>query len=275
MQQADHDRLVIAFFVFDLHISQGGTQLLVCFGRIGQIQRLAFLDQRADPVDLPPFAQLAADAFNHLVTPRVVYHFGDDGGTAGGQLVDGGDIQIGVIAHRQCAGNRRGGHHQQMRLQIRICHHLASKRQPLRHTEAMLLVDDRQGQVFKLHLVLNHRVRTDDQRCFTTGNLRQRLAPLFGFLAACQPGGGDAQRLQPADQLAKVLLRQNLGRCHQRALPAGVHAFGGRQCGDHGFAGADIALQQAVHGDVAGQVERDFATNALLRSGQLEGDDGQ
>ena len=72
-----------------------------------------------------------------------------------------------------------------------------------------------------------------------------------------------------------MLLRQNLGRRHQGALPAGVYAFGGGQRRNHGFAGADIALQQAVHGDVASQVEGDFAANALLRSRQLEGDDGQ
>ena len=81
------------------------------FGGIGQIQRLAFLDQRADPVDLPPLGQQAADALNHLVTPRVVHHLGDDGGAAGGQFVDGGDVQIGVIAHRQCAWDGGGGHH--------------------------------------------------------------------------------------------------------------------------------------------------------------------
>ena len=94
----------------------------------------------------------------------------------------------------------------------------------------------------------------DHQHRLATGNQRQRLASFLGFLAAGEPGGGDAQRLQPADQLAKVLLRQNLGRCHQGALPAGVHAFGSRQRRNHGFARADITLQQAVHRDIASQV---------------------
>ena len=56
----------------------------------------------------------------------------------------------------------------------------------------MLLVNDRQRQVFELHLVLNHRMGAHHQRRLATGNQRQRLAPFFGFLAARQPGGGDA-----------------------------------------------------------------------------------
>jgi hypothetical protein len=46
------------------------AQVLVGFGGIGQVQRLAFLDQRAHPVDLPPCGKLGPDAFNHLVAPR-------------------------------------------------------------------------------------------------------------------------------------------------------------------------------------------------------------
>ena len=44
----------------------------------------------------------------------------------------------------------------------------------------------------------------------------------LALAAAGQPGDGDAERRQPADQLLQVLLGQDLGRRHQRALPAGV-----------------------------------------------------
>ena len=84
----------------------------------------------------------------------------------------------------------------------------------------MLLINDRQRQVFELHFVLNHGVGADDQAGLAAGDQRQHFAPLFGLLAAGEPRGLDAQRLQPADEFAEMLLRQNLGRCHQRALPA-------------------------------------------------------
>ena len=63
-----------------------------------------------------PCATCAADALDHLVAPAVGDQLGDDGRAAGRQFVDGGDIQVGVIAHGQRARDRRGGHHQQVRL---------------------------------------------------------------------------------------------------------------------------------------------------------------
>ena len=41
--------------------------------------------------------------------------------------------------------------------------------------------------------------------------------------------------------------------------------------GDDGFAGADIALQQAAHGLGAAHVGDDFGEHALLRGGGMEG----
>ena len=42
--------------------------------------------------------------------------------------------------------------------------------------------------------------------------------------------------------------------------------------GDDGLAGADVALQQAAHGAGAAHVGDDFAEDALLRGGGLEGE---
>ena len=129
----------------------------------------------------------------------------------------------------------------------------------------MLLVNDGEGQVFKLHLVLNHGVGANDQTRFTTGDHGEGFTPLFGFLAAGQPRGFNTQRLQPGDEFAKVLLSQNLCRCHQRALPTRVHAPAGRQRCNHCFARTYIALQQAVHGNIFLQVSINLQAYALLR----------
>ncbi len=86
------------------------------------------------------------NASNHLIAPGVVHHLGDDGRTAGGQLIKGGDIQIGVVTHGQRARNRGGGHHEQVRL-LHVLSQLAAQGQPLCHAKAVLLVDDGQRQL--------------------------------------------------------------------------------------------------------------------------------
>ncbi len=68
-----------------------------------------------------------------------------------------------------------------------------------------------------------------------------------------------------------MLLGQDLGGCHQRALPAGIHAHRRSQRGHHGLARAHIALQQSMHRLRQGQVLRDLLDHALLRAGQPEG----
>ena len=78
---------------------------------------------------------------------------------------------------------------------------LLSERQALRHTKAVLLIDDHQGQVFKVHLLLNHRVGANHQGGHPRLNVGQSLE-FFGFLlTAREPDHFAAQggqtRLQP------------------------------------------------------------------------------
>ena len=143
----------------------------------------------------------------------------------------------------------------------------------------MLFVDDRQPQPGKAHLLLNHGVRADHQRGLAGLDQGQHLAARLLLLAAGQPGHALAarrkQRLQPFDELGEVLLGQDLGRRHQRALPAGVDGGAGRQRRDHRLAAAHVALQQAVHGLRGAQVARNFFAHAALRAGQRKRQRGQ
>ena len=145
----------------------------------------------------------------------------------------------------------------------------------MRYAKAVLLVDDRQRQVFEFHFVLNDGVGADHQARFAALDERQHLAPLFGFLAAGEPRGFHTQRLQPGYEFAKVLLGQDLGGRHQGALPAGVDAHRCCQRGDHGFAAAHIALQQAVHRNGLGDVAGNLGAHPLLRRREFEGQCGQ
>ncbi len=134
----------------------------------------------------------------------------------------------------------------------------------------MLLVDDRQAEPGEAHLLLDHRVGADHQRGLARGHLLEHLRPRLALAAAGQPGDGDAERRQPADQLLQVLLGQDLGRRHQRALPAGVDGDAGGERGHHRLAGADVALQQAMHRQRPRQVGGDLVGDAALRLGQAK-----
>ena len=65
-----------------------------------------------------------------------------------------------------------------------------------------------------------------------------------------------------------MLLGQDFSRRHQRTLPASVDAQCRRQCCHHGFAGADIALQQPVHRYRPAQVMGNLGLHPALRPGQ-------
>ena len=66
------------------------------------------------------------------------------------QPADGRDVQIAKDRQRKGAGDGRGGHHQRVRNSGGIVA-LASQPRPLVNAEAVLLVDDRQGQTLELH----------------------------------------------------------------------------------------------------------------------------
>ena len=142
---------------------------------------------------------------------------------------------------------------------------LGPQRQALGDAEAMLLVDDREAQPREPHLLLDQRVRADDEAGFARRDLGEHLVALLALAAAGEPGDRDAERRQPADQLLQVLLGQDLGRRHQRALPAGVDRARRGQRRDDRLAGADVALQQAMHRNLAAEVGVDLGGDAALR----------
>ena len=115
--------------------------------------------------------------------------------------------------------------------------------QALLDAEAVLLVDDHQGQVLELHFVLEQRVGAHHHGR-AGGDLFQGGAAALALELAGQPGDFQAQRLQPALEGDEVLFGEDLGGRHQRYLIAGLQRLQGSQGGDHGLAGADIALDQ-------------------------------
>ena len=146
--------------------------------------------------------------------------------------------------------------------------------QALLHTEAVLFVDDHQGQFPEAHFVLEQRVGADHHRAAASNLLQRRGAGLALELTG-QPGDFDAQRLQPAAEVEEVLLGEDLGRRHQRHLVAGLQRLQGGECRHHGLARADVALHQAQHRLALAEVVGDLGADAQLSAGGGEAEVGE
>lgn len=95
----------------------------------------------------------------------------------GGRLVNDRNIQIAIQRHRQCTRNRRGGHHQHMgRLYI-----FRPEAGTLRHSEAVLFVNNDQSQRREVHRVFNDRVRTYQDLHVSCQQSGQDRFPLLSF----------------------------------------------------------------------------------------------
>ena len=231
-----------------------------------QLELLRLLDQRAHPVGLPAFRARATHALDHLAAAFVVDEPGRDRRAARRHFVQRRHVEIGIEGHRQRPRNRRGAHHQL----VRLAHRLAAQLQPLRNPEAVLLVDDRETEPRQEHLVLEQCVRADREHRRSAGERRERLLARLRRKSAGKPRDLDRQALEPLRELAKMLFRQDLGGRHEGDLPPRLDRLQRRQRRDDRLAAADVALQQPLHRHRALEVVADLAPDALLRSRELE-----
>ena len=167
---------------------------------------------------------------------------------------------------------------------------------PLLDAKAVLLIDDHEPQPAELDVALDQRVRADrDVDASATDRFSRR--GLLGRLEAAaqkrdvhrsieerraerQVTGSrllepDAvrdlasRRKQPAERL-EVLLRQDLGRRHDRALVAGSDGGQQRRRGHYSLAASDITLQQAAHRHIQPDVRENRVDRAALGRRHLE-----
>ena len=98
---------------------------------------------------------------------------------------------------------------------------LVAQTQALVDTEPVLFVDHDQIQLAVLHMILHQRMGTDDH-AGAVCNALQVLPADRSRLLAGQKNGIDAERSEPVHEGAGMLFGQQLGRRHQRGLPAGA-----------------------------------------------------
>ena len=147
---------------------------------------------------------------------------------------------------------------------------LAVQRGALAHAEAVLLVHDRNRQAVEGHVLLDQRVGADDQRELAAGQLGKCIGAHRPRGRARQQRRGHGLRPEQALDRGEVLLRQRLGRRHQRGLhPVLDRAQHGGQRHDR-LARPHLAHEQPLHRALFGEIVEYLLDGAALVAGRLE-----
>ncbi len=144
------------------------------------------------------------------------------------------------------------------------------QRLPLLDAEAVLLVDDGDGEVGELDGLLDQRVRADGELRFTGGELRPGRSMLLRGQRAGEQDHADSELAARLLDGEEMLLGKRLGRRHQRALAPVLDGAQQRVERDDRLPGADVALQQPLHRHGTGEIRVELADRLLLPGGELE-----
>ncbi len=240
------------------------------FGR-GDVEGLGFGHQRAHPIDLRAAGDRAVEPVDHLIEALARHGAGEHGLAARRLLVEPRHVHVAIAREQQRARDRRRGHHQELGAAAAA---LRLKPEPLMHAEAVLLVDDHEGEVLEGDRLLKQRVGADQDVDAPVAQARKDLLPLLATLAPGEKGDAKTRRRGEALDGLEVLPGEQLGRRHQRRLSAGLDRGRHGEQRDDGLAAADIALQQPDHAVRPGEIGVDLGKRARLRARQLEGERG-
>ena len=144
------------------------------------------------------------------------------------------------------------------------------ERGALRHSEAVLLVDDGHGEIAEVDLLLDERVRPDDDLRVARRDQLPDDGVLLRAQRARQQRDTNAERRAQLVDREEVLLGERLGRRHQRALAAELDRAQQRvQCND-GLSRPDLALEETLHRERPVEVGVDLGHRAFLIRGERE-----
>ena len=242
----------------------GGSQSLgLLLGSTGN-PRLGRLDQRADDVRLPAVVEMPAEPRVRLGAPILGHPGRDDRLAVGRRQRELAHLEVAVHGERERARDRRRGEMQDVRAPA------LDERRPLRDAEAVLLVDDRDGEVAEVDLLLDERVGADDDLRVAGGDELPRRGVLLRPQRARQEGHPDAERRAELVDRQEVLLGERLRRRHERALATGLHGAKERMKGDDRLPRTHLSLEESLHGDRAREVGVELGHRPLLIGRQRE-----
>ena len=238
----------------------------VAVGEVFVIHGLGLLDERIYDIDLPSLGDLLLHEAEQAQPRRIGVMYGLDRPSSRRKLVDHRDVEVAVEGHGQRAGNRRGGHHEDVRRLLVF----GPEPGALLHAEAVLLVDHHEPQVGELHPVFDQGVRADQDVHLARGDPFERQPALPGLRGAGEDGDLHPHAVEHTRDGGEMLAGEDLGGRHHAGLVAVVHGQQHRHQRHEGLAAADVALQQAVHLVARDGVLPDLPDDPFLRSGERE-----
>ena len=160
-----------------------------------------------------------------------------------GRRLDDAHVAQADERHVQRARNGRGAHGEHVDL-------LAHLLEPLfvAHAEALLFIDDEQAEILKLDVFRKQAVRADEDVDAAGFDALDDLLLLLRGAEARDHLDVDGELREALLEGLEVLEAEDGGRREDRDLLAVLHGLEGGAHGHFGFAVADIAAEQAVHG---------------------------
>ena len=230
------------------------------------LQGVGFFDEGEDDEYLAAGGDLLADEGEGPGALLGGDESGLDGAATGGHFGDATDVEVAVDGEGEGAGDGGGGHDEDVGIDAHAAHAGA-----LVDAETVLLIDDDEAEAGELGFVGDEGLGADDDVDFAGGDALPGFAA-FGFgEGAGDEFDGDILISKDFVEGGQVLLGQELGGSHDGGLESGADAGEKGAGGDDGLAGADIALEETVHGDGLLDVVEDVADGVALVAGELEG----
>src|SRR5439155_20700372 len=135
---------------------------------------------------------------------------------------------------------------------------------PLLDAEPVLLVDDGDRERAELDVLLDQRVRADDEVGPAAGERSPRGGVLPSGQRARQEEAADAEPCAERLDGEEMLLGERLRRRHQRALMTAFHGAKQGVQGHDRLAGAHVPLEETLHRARPGEIPPDLPNRVLL-----------
>src|SRR5712692_201986 len=256
----------------ELELGKNFAREALVFFHSGFQLELRFLDDGINDVALVADGDFAAEKFPDAGEMRLGSHARGDGGAAGRELIENGNVQVAIESERERARDGRGGQHEDVG-RVAVSGGLVHEALALEDAEAMLLVNGDEAKAREFDVVFYESVSADDELGFAGTNAIENGGFLRGFQATDERLDAIACFGENATRGKKVLDGEDFRGSHERGLRAVFDGDYRSLQGDDGFAAADVALEETIHRGGLFEVGGDFGENALLRSGGLEGED--
>jgi hypothetical protein len=144
--------------------------------------------------------------------------FGFNGRSSRRHLVDYRHVQVAVNRHRQGTGNRRGRHHEDVRVKP-----TRSQFGSLHDTKTVLFVNNSERQVLEGHSLLNQCMRADNGVDLTGREFHLKLSLFRRAQRTGQEFHAIRSFCQQSFNVSRVLFSKNLCGGHQGGLITTFH----------------------------------------------------